>query len=92
MKRAMSDLYETVRKAVHLDWDPIGISDLTDEMGEYDWYLPGIVDLLVKNASEKEMFDFLWRVETESIGMRGNREATERFASWLCSLTTSEGQ
>ncbi len=85
MKSAMSELYETVRRAVHSDWDPIGVSDLTDQMGEYDSYVPGLCDLLSKNASEKEVFDYLWTVETESIGLQGNREATERFASWLCS-------
>ena len=88
----LSELYETVRRAVHSDWDPIGVSDLTDQMGEYDSYVPGLCDLLSKNASEKEVFDYLRTVETESIGLQGNREATERFASWLCSLTTPEGQ
>ncbi|GAB4163496.1 MAG: hypothetical protein Tsb009_40000 [Planctomycetaceae bacterium] len=90
--RVMSELYETVRRAVHFDWDPIGVSDLTDQMGEYDSYVPGLCDLLGKNASEKEVFDYLWTVETESIGLQGNREATERFASWLCNLTTPKGQ
>jgi hypothetical protein len=86
-----SELYETVRRALHSDWDPIGNSDLTDQMGEYDSYVLGLCDLLSKNASEKEVFDYLWTVETESIGLHGNREATERFAYWLCSLTTHEG-
>ncbi len=90
MKSAMSDLYDTVRRAVHSDWDPIGISNLIDQMGEYDSYVPGLCDLLDKNASEKEVFDYLWTVETESLGLQGNRKATEHFASWLCSLTPSE--
>jgi hypothetical protein len=85
----MSDLYETVRRAVHTDWDPIGVADLADEMGEYDSYVPGLCELLRKNASEKEVFDYLWIVETESIGLEGNREATERFAKRLCELRPS---
>lgn len=88
----MSDLYEIVRKAMHTDWDPIGIAALTDQMGEYDSYIPGLCDLLGKNAPEKEVFDYLWTVERESIGLQGDREATVRFASWLCNLTTSDGQ
>ncbi|MGY8730505.1 MAG: hypothetical protein ACKVK0_00130 [Pirellulales bacterium] len=42
----MSDLYEIVRRAVHSDWDPIGVAVLTDEMGEYDSYIPGLCELL----------------------------------------------
>ena len=88
----MSDLYEIVRKAVHFEWDPIGIADLTDEMGEYDTYVLGLCDLLDKNAPEKDVFEYLWTVETEAIGLQGNREATELFASLLCNLRTSEGR
>jgi hypothetical protein len=86
----MSNLYETVRTAVHNDWDPIGVSTLTAEMGEYDPYVPGLCELLRKHASESEIFGYLWAVETESIGLEGNRQATERFAEWLCGLMRSK--
>ena len=90
MKTEMSDLYKTVRKAVHFEWDPIGVSSLTDQMGEYDSYVPRLCDLLSKIASEKEVFDYLWKLETESMGLQGNRAATERFACRLCGLETPE--
>jgi len=86
----MNGLHDIVRRAVHSDWDPIGVADLTDQMGEYDAYIPGLCELLCRHASEKEVFDYLWTVETESIGLQGNREATERFAAWLCNLVPSE--
>jgi hypothetical protein len=82
--KAMSDLYESVRRAVHTDWDPIGVAELCDEMGEYDSYVPGLCELLCERASEKEVFEYLWTVETESLGSEGNRQATERFAKRLC--------
>jgi hypothetical protein len=87
----MNDLLETVRRAVHTHWDPIGVSDLTTEMGEYDSYVPGLCELLRKHALEKEVFDYLWTVETESMGLQGNRQATERFAKWLCELSACNG-
>lgn len=83
----MSQFYKTVRRAVHTDWDPIGVADFSDDMGEYDSYVPTLCDMLGKGASEQEVFEYLWTVETESIGLQGNREATERFAKWLCSLS-----
>jgi hypothetical protein len=86
----MSQFYQTVRRAVHVDWDPIGVAEFSEEMGEYDSYVPALCELLGKGASEQEVLAFLWTVETESIGLQGNREATERFAKWLCSLSPSD--
>lgn len=82
----MSDLYESVRRAVHADWDPIGVAELAREMGEYDSYVPRLCELLSKQASEKEVLEYLWAVETESFGLEGDRQATERFAKRLCDL------
>ena len=86
----MSDLYEMVRKAVHTEWDPLGVADLTGAMGEYDSYVSGLCSLLRGYPSEKEVFDYLWTVETESIGLEGDREATERFAKRLCTLISGK--
>lgn len=82
----MSDLYDAVRKAVHSDWDPIGVADFSDRMGEYDSYVPGLCELLCNNASENEVFRYLWTIETESIGLMGNQKETEIFAVKLCRL------
>lgn len=82
----MDNLYEMVRSAVLTEWDPIGISDFTMACDEYDSYIPKLCDLLRKNVSEQEVFDYLWTVETESIGLNGNRQATEKFARRLCKM------
>ncbi len=86
----MNALEEIVRQALHFDWDPIGISGHGDQMGEYDGYVPRLCDLLREHASEKEVFAYLWTVETVSMGLQGNREATARFATWLCGLKPNE--
>jgi hypothetical protein len=82
----LSDLYESVRRAVHTDWDPIGVAQLCNEMGEYDSYVPGLCELLSKRSSEKEIFDYLWTVETQSLGLEGDRQSTEQFAKRLSEL------
>ena len=83
----MDNLFETIRRAVHINWDPIGVFELRTEMGEYDFYIKGLYELISKKASEKEIFEYLWTVETNSIGLQGNRSATERFAKWLWDLS-----
>lgn len=86
----MASLLETVRQAVHFDWDPIGISGQCPELGEYDTYVPGLCELLHRQVSEVELFRYLWIVETKSIGLQGNRERTTRFAHWLHGLDLDE--
>lgn len=87
----MNELYESVRRAVHFEWDPIGVAGLVNEMGEYDSYVLRLCALLKGRASESDVFDYLWSVETDSIGLTGNRDATERFAKRLCELASSDG-
>lgn len=85
----MPDFHDVVREAVHTKWDPIGIGESSLELGEYDSYVPGLCTLLASHPSEAEVFGYLWTVETESLGLRGNREATERFAKWLWELKST---
>ncbi|WP_088744271.1 hypothetical protein [Cobetia sp. QF-1] len=78
-----SKLYKAVREAVHQQWDPIGVCSYTDEMGEYDSYVPNLCEILINEASEDEVFNFLWIVETESMGLSGDEKATRDFSNVL---------
>jgi len=80
------NLYERVRQAVHIQWDPIGVAAYSDEMGEYDGYIPALCKLLKKQPSREQIFEYLWTVETESMGLSGDKQSTEEFADWLYSL------
>jgi len=82
----MANLYDVVRKAVYTRWDPIGIGESSLDLGEYDSYVPGLCNLLRSRPQEAEVFGFLWIVETESMGLPGDRQETERFAKWLWEL------
>jgi len=79
----MNSLYDQVRQAINRRWDPIGIASYSEEIDEYDGYIPALCRLLKEHAPRDQIFDYLWTVETESIGLSGNREATEDFADWL---------
>ena len=78
--------YVQVRKAIHYKWDPIGIGAYSVEIGEYDGYIPALCDLLEKNVGQQKIFDYLWTIETVSMGMEGDKEKTKKFAIWLSEL------
>ena len=82
--------YEQVRKAMHYKWDPIGIGAYSVKIGEYDGYISGLCDLLEKNLDQQKIFDYLWTIETVSMGMEGNKENTKKFAIWLSELSKKE--
>lgn len=81
-----SKLYNAVSEVTHRQWDPIGVCAYSNEMGEYDKYIPKLCELLLKDASEDEIFEFLWIVETESMGLSGDKNATREFSKKLIEL------
>ena len=54
-----ASLYEQVRKAVHHQWDPIGVAAYSEELGEYDGYIPGLFKLLEEHSSYEKVFEYL---------------------------------
>jgi hypothetical protein len=79
-------LYEQVRQAVYERWDPIGISAFSDEMTEYEGYIPSLCNMLEQQPNIEQIFEYLWVIETQSIGLSGDKNATKEFAIWLYQL------
>ena len=79
-------LRRRVRVALLHEWDPIGIRQYLEAHDEYDSYVPDVCNLLQSGATSQELFSFLWSLETEHMGLQGNRNATEQFANRLIQL------
>ena len=79
-------LYLEIKKILMDEWDPIGVQNIIEAQDEYDSYLPSIHRMLVLRKSVHEMFEYLWWVETEHMGLMGDRQRTESIAKKLCSL------
>ena len=77
-----------IRNKILNEWDPIGIKSLFNNVdnhdNEYDKYINNILYLLKNtNISEKDLFKYLWQIETEYIGLTGNKLKTKKFSSQL---------
>ena len=68
--------HHAIREILLRDWDPIGVADAPEAQDEYDSYIPGIYGRLIRRISEQELFDHLWQIETEHMGLFGNRGKT----------------
>ncbi len=56
-------------------WDPIGVQGDPNAWGEYDAYVGGVYDLLVRGAPDDEVIEHLRRLETETMGLPGSSKA-----------------
>jgi hypothetical protein len=80
-------IQESIRAVLLHDWDPIGIQDVREAQDEYDSYVGGVYRLLVSGASEEEIVEHLWQIETITIGLStGDREKLRPVARRLRSL------
>ena len=76
-------LHQAIRRALLIEWDPIGVGQMPEAQDEYDSYVPQIYKMLITERPKHEIFEFLWWLETEHIGLSGDRQATEAFAERL---------
>ena len=68
------------------EWDPIGIQDIPEAQDEYDAYVSSVYQLLISRKSEREIFEYLWWIETKHMGLSSDRQQTEAIARKLRAL------
>ena len=80
---------DLIKKILLEEWDPIGVSVFPEANDEYDAYAPEIYGLLSRRAVVSEVFEHLWRLETDRMGLPGDRERTKKIAERLVALTVN---
>ena len=80
--------HHAIREILLRDWDLIGVGAVAQAQDEYDSYIPGIYGRLIHRISEQDLFDHLWQIETEHMGLFGNRGKTQQVAQKLLLLNT----
>src|SRR6185312_5682204 len=64
-RRVMTD----IRHVLVTVWDPIGLKDPINLEDEYDCCVGPLATLLLSNASDDQIAEYLWRQGTEHIGL-----------------------
>jgi hypothetical protein len=77
----------TIRQALLLDWDPIGVQEIPEAHDEYDSYIGGVYRLIASGATEQQVADHLWHIENDTMGLPApDRDALLLVARKLLSL------
>lgn len=61
-------IQDSIRQVLYHDWQPIPVADLPED--EYDSYIAPAYRILTGSRSEKELIEYLFRLEGDSIGMQ----------------------
>jgi len=79
-------LHEQIKEALVNEWDPIGVKGVPGALNEYDGYIPKIYEMLIQRKTKQDIFKYLWWVETEHMGLVGNKQSTEKFTDRLLEI------
>jgi hypothetical protein len=81
-------LFNEIRNILLRDWDPIGVQEIPEAQDEYDSYVDSICKLIKLKKSEKEIFNYLWWIETEYMGLSGDKKHTKIIAHKLFKMNS----
>jgi hypothetical protein len=84
--RRAAEIRERIRQVLLREWDPIGVGDIPEAQDEYDSYVGGIYRLLASGASEYQIIDRLYNLETVSMGLPGDRARLKGVAEKLAEI------
>lgn len=76
-------IFNAIHKMLLQDWDPIGVGDIPEAEDEYDSYISKMYSIVKNSSSHECLFDYLWYLETEHMGLRGNLSKTKKFSKNL---------
>lgn len=80
IQRRAREVQIEIRAILLNDWDPIGVEDAPEGQDEYDGYVGRVHSLLLSRPSEREVVEWLARVERESMGLLVSPERLRRIA------------
>lgn len=84
--REWRQLCARIRDVLLHEWDPIGVAGIPEAQDEYDSHVGPVFALLKKRSTAAEVFEHLWALERDHMGLAGNREKTQRVAAALAAL------
>lgn len=79
-------LMEQLRHICIEDWDPIGIKYYVEAYDEYDSYIPELCKMLVENKTEKDIFEYLLRIERDHMSLSPQLKTIHKVAQKIYNL------
>ena len=91
-KPKMAESLKKIHKILMEKWDSIGVRDVPEAQDEYDSYILQLYGLLRKQSSAKDIIDYLYKIETEWMGLSSSKEALHSVVQELLGLDVSKDE
>jgi len=62
------------------------VADIPEANDEYNMYVGVVADILMRGEPKDKLVEYLWTIETENMGLDGNRTRIESAAARLLQL------
>ncbi|GHD58617.1 hypothetical protein [Jeongeupia chitinilytica] len=86
------ELYLALDVLLFKEWDPIGVSEFTEEVdAEYRAYLPRIFSIVMEDAAPEEVANHLNQIQTERMELPANIQHCLRIAEKAFELKWQAG-
>jgi len=76
----MKSTIEFIHKTLLEEWDPIGVRNIPEARDEYSQYVSDVYHIAKNHDTSTPLFDYLWNIETEYMGLKGNMKVTTLVA------------
>ncbi len=87
MTQEQKNLYKIIDELLWNEWDPIGVNEYKEARDEYYNYIPQVFKLKIDNADNEIIAQYLFKVETDRMGLFGNIENCRRVANIIISTS-----
>jgi hypothetical protein len=85
-------LFEQVSQVLHQVWDPIGVKGIPEvENDEYQSYVAGVIAQINAGCDCDQLASYLVSIETEQMGLRGDRANAVVTVKTLLDRSASSG-
>lgn len=88
LERWLAGLAEMVSEILWRDWDPLDVNSDAETDQVYTEFVPGVMRLLLNEASPAEVADYLWRMEEERLKLSVSTTDTVDAANMLVNEAT----
>lgn len=76
-------LYKRIDEILWKDWDPIGVFGASAARDEYRAYLPQVFRLVLGGATQKQIAEHLFALETDAIELSGDKQRCASVANLM---------
>jgi hypothetical protein len=85
------ELYKGIDEILWKDWDPIGVFGASAARDEYRAYLPQVFRLVLDGAPENQIAEYLFSLETDAIGLSGDKQRCTDVAGLMLKAKNAIG-